>query len=70
MYVVYCTTLYVHWFNLILQFGIPIHCISLTTLKIFNNISPNDYLLDVIFPNVLTQIDLFFSILHHYHFAN
>ena len=48
-------TLYVLWLNLILLFGIHFHCISLIliTLKIFKNISLNDYLLDVIFPNVL-----------------
>ena len=50
--------MYVLWLNLILQFGIPIHCISLIliTLKIFHNISSNDDLLDVIFPNILTHI--------------
>ena len=63
--------MYVLWLNLILLSGIQIHCILLIiiTLKIFKNISLNDYLLDVIFPNVLIPIDLFFSILNHYHFA-
>ena len=63
--------LYVICFNMILLFGIQIHCISLIliTLKIFKNISLNDYLLDVIFQNVLIPIDLFVSILNHYHLA-
>ena len=63
--------MYVHWLNLIFLFGIHIHCILLilTTSKIFKNISLNDYLLNVIFPNVLTPIDLLFSILNNDHFA-
>ena len=63
--------MYILWLNLIILFGIQINCISLIliTLKIFTNISLNDYLLDVIFPNVIIPIDLFFSIFNHYHFA-
>ena len=63
--------MYVLWLNLILLSEILIHCISLIliTLQIFKNNSLNDYLLDVIFPNVLIPIDFFFSILNHYHFA-
>ena len=48
----------------------PLYITNSNDITNIQNYFTNDYLVDVIFPYVLTPIDLFFSILNNYHFAD